>query len=73
MDRGGRRVVGSRCRDGGGAEQARVAEGPGEDAGVVVIGSTAVISLDVLYGAGGLIAVILFAYLVFALICAEEF
>ncbi|HEY9224197.1 MULTISPECIES: K(+)-transporting ATPase subunit F [Variovorax] len=31
------------------------------------------ISLDVLYGAGGLIAVILFAYLVFALICAEEF
>ena len=42
-------------------------------AGVVVIGSTAVISLDVLYGAGGLIAVILFAYLVFALICAEEF
>ena len=72
MDRGGRRVVGSRCRDGGGAEQARVAEGPGEDAGVVV-GSADVISLDVLYGAGGLIAVILFAYLVFALICAEEF
>jgi K+-transporting ATPase KdpF subunit len=32
-----------------------------------------VIGLDVLYGAGGLIAVILFAYLVFALICAEEF
>lgn len=31
------------------------------------------IDLDVLYGAGGLIAVILFAYLVFALICAEEF
>ncbi|MDP9902020.1 MULTISPECIES: K(+)-transporting ATPase subunit F [Variovorax] len=31
------------------------------------------IGLDVLYGAGGLIAVILFAYLVFALICAEEF
>lgn len=31
------------------------------------------ISLDVLYGAGGLIAVVLFAYLVFALICAEEF
>ena len=31
------------------------------------------ISLDVLYGAGGLIAVILFAYLVFALMCAEEF
>lgn len=31
------------------------------------------IGLDVLYGAGGMIAVILFAYLVFALICAEEF
>ena len=31
------------------------------------------IGLDVLYGAGGLIAVVLFAYLVFALICAEEF
>lgn len=31
------------------------------------------ISLDMLYGLGGLIAVLLFAYLVFALICAEEF
>ncbi|RYF32457.1 MAG: K(+)-transporting ATPase subunit F [Comamonadaceae bacterium] len=31
------------------------------------------IGLDVLYGLGGLIAVVLFAYLVFALICAEEF
>ncbi len=31
------------------------------------------IGLEVLYGAGGLVAVILFAYLVFALICAEEF
>ncbi len=31
------------------------------------------IGLDVLYGLGGLLAVILFAYLVFALICAEEF
>ena len=72
MDRGGRRVVGRSGRDGGGAEQARRPEGPGKDAGVVV-GSAAVISLDVLYGAGGLIAVILFAYLVFALICAEEF
>ena len=72
MDRGGRRVVGSGCRDGGGAEQARVAEGPGKDAGRFV-GSADVIGLDVLYGAGGLIAVILFAYLVFALICAEEF
>jgi K+-transporting ATPase ATPase F chain len=32
-----------------------------------------VIGLDILYGFGGMIAVILFAYLVFALICAEEF
>jgi K+-transporting ATPase ATPase F chain len=32
-----------------------------------------VISLEVLYGFGALIAVVLFAYLVFALICAEEF
>lgn len=31
------------------------------------------IGLDVLYGLGALVAVILFAYLVFALICAEEF
>ena len=31
------------------------------------------ISLDVLSGFGALIAVVLFAYLVFALICAEEF
>jgi K+-transporting ATPase KdpF subunit len=32
-----------------------------------------VIGLEVLYGLGGLIAVLLMAYLVFALICAEEF
>jgi len=31
------------------------------------------IGMDVLYGLGGLIAVLLLAYLVFALICAEEF
>lgn len=31
------------------------------------------IGLDVLYGFAGLLAVILFAYLVFALLCAEEF
>jgi K+-transporting ATPase KdpF subunit len=36
-------------------------------------GGAPVIGLDVLYGFGSLIAVILFAYLVFALICAEEF
>ncbi len=28
---------------------------------------------DVLYGLAGMVAVLLFAYLVFALICAEEF
>ncbi|RZL45889.1 MAG: K(+)-transporting ATPase subunit F [Variovorax sp.] len=31
------------------------------------------ISLEVLYGFGAIVAVVLFAYLVFALICAEEF
>ncbi len=30
-------------------------------------------SLDVLYGFGGICAVLLLAYLVYALICAEEF
>ena len=31
------------------------------------------ISLEVLYGLGGMCAVALLAYLVYALICAEEF
>ena len=31
------------------------------------------IRLEVLYGFGGMVAIFLFAYLVFALICAEEF
>ncbi|MEJ8811629.1 potassium-transporting ATPase subunit F [Variovorax ureilyticus] len=31
------------------------------------------ISLEILYGFGGLVALVLLAYLVFALICAEEF
>ena len=31
------------------------------------------ISLDVLYGVGGICAVLLLAYLIYALICAEEF
>ena len=31
------------------------------------------ISLNVLYGAGGLCAILLLAYLVYALLCAEEF
>ena len=29
--------------------------------------------MEVLYGLGGLVAVLLLVYLVFALICAEEF
>ena len=49
-------------RDGGRAVEARIPAG-----------RASVIGLEVLYGFGGLIAVILFAYLVFALICAEEF
>lgn len=31
------------------------------------------ISLDFIYGLGGICAVLLLAYLVYALICAEEF
>ncbi|RYZ12805.1 MAG: K(+)-transporting ATPase subunit F [Comamonadaceae bacterium] len=31
------------------------------------------IGLEVLYGFGAIVALMLFAYLVFALICAEEF
>ena len=31
------------------------------------------ISLQILYGFGGMCAVLLFAYLIYALICAEEF
>lgn len=55
-------LLGRHGGDGGWADQARNAtEG------------TVVISLEILYGFGGLVAVILFAYLVFALICAEEF
>lgn len=38
-----------------------------------VQGRALVIGLEVLYGLAGLIAIALFAYLVFALICAEEF
>jgi K+-transporting ATPase KdpF subunit len=30
-------------------------------------------SLDMLYGLGGVCAVLLLAYLVYALVCAEEF
>jgi K+-transporting ATPase KdpF subunit len=39
----------------------------------VVMTETVLGLFDVLYGFAGLVAVILFAYLVFALICAEEF
>jgi len=32
-----------------------------------------VIPLEALYGFGGLLAVLLLAYLIFALVCAEDF
>ena len=41
-------------------------------AGLTVKGSP-MISLDIIYGFGGLCAALLLAYLVYALICAEEF
>ena len=31
------------------------------------------ISLEILYGFGGMVALLLLAYLVYALLCAEEF
>jgi len=51
--------------------------GDGNGAGPGSVGRTEwgaqMIGLEALYGLGALIAIILFAYLVFALICAEEF
>jgi K+-transporting ATPase ATPase F chain len=83
MDRGPGRVVGAGRRHGGRARPPDRAPasggrgiGIGNDNGIGIgnaFGSTPVISLQMLYGFGGLIAVLLFAYLVFALICAEEF
>jgi len=72
MDRGRSRVVGRGRRNGGrarpaGRSRADVGYGPVGD------GSARVIGLDTLYGFGGLVAVLLFAYLVFALIRAEAF
>ena len=65
MDCGDRRFMDSGRRDGGGPEQARQPRALARRA--------LMISLEVLYGFGGIIAIVLFAYLVFALICAEEF
>lgn len=62
MDRRHRGVVDRHGRGGARPRQARRAPGRAQ-----------VIGLDVLYGFAGLLAVILFAYLVFALLCAEEF
>lgn len=73
MDRGPRRVVGPGRRHGGRAGPPDRAPAGGESCFGIGIRSTPVISLQMLYGFGGLIAVLLFAYLVFALICAEEF
>jgi len=61
-------AVGRGGGHGGRAEQARRTEPAGIDRGRSIV-----ISLEALYGFGALVAVILFAYLVFALICAEEF
>ena len=57
---------GGHGRGAGPARRARERGGTGAR-GRIVIG------LEVLYGFGALVAVVLFAYLVFALICAEEF
>jgi len=62
LDRRPGAVLGGAGRGRGGAGAPRAPEG-----GPVMIG------MEVLYGLGGLIAVLLLAYLVFALICAEEF
>ena len=62
MDRRAGGVVAGNGGHGGGAARAAGRRG-----------RAVVISLEVLYGFAGLVAVILFAYLVFALICAEEF
>ena len=62
MDRRHRGVLG---RHGGGRHRPRQARR--------ARGRVPVIDLEVLYGFAGLLAVVLFAYLVFALICAEEF
>jgi len=62
VDRRPGAVLGGLDRGRGRAGAARAREG-----GPVMIG------MEVLYGLGGLVAVLLLAYLVFALICAEEF
>lgn len=62
MDRRPRGAVGGTGRHGG-----RAAQAAGRQRGA------AVISLEVLYGFGAFIAIALFAYLVYALIRAEEF
>ena len=62
MDRRPRGAVGSAARHGGRAAQAAARQR-----------GAAVISLHVLYGFGAFIAIALFAYLVYALIRAEEF
>jgi K+-transporting ATPase ATPase F chain len=65
------RLAGAVGRDsghGGRAGQARSA-----DPARIEWRRSIVIGLEALYGFGALVAVVLFAYLVFALICAEEF
>ena len=62
MDRRLGLVVGGDRTHGGGFPEARKTQG-----------RSPMISLEMLYGLGGLCAVLLLAYLVYALICAEEF
>lgn len=50
----------------GGVSSGAVAVGP-------AAGGAVVINLEALYGLSGLLAVLLMAYLVYALICAEDF
>ncbi len=65
------RLAGAVGRGGGHGARAEPARGAG--CAGHRRGRGLVIGLEVLYGFGALIAVVLFAYLVFALICAEEF
>ena len=66
---------GHRLDGGTGLVLGRIGQGRGRAGKVGAQGPKGkiMIGLEVLYGLGGLIAVVLFAYLVFALICAEEF
>jgi K+-transporting ATPase ATPase F chain len=61
------------CVDGLGPVAGPVADGLGAGQACKTSGRTAMNLLHVLYGAGGLCALLLLVYLVYALFCAEEF